>query len=1601
MSELQSDPVTLAGIRRQKQIHRYALAGDQIAGLQVLQLGLGDTTGAALLSQRAARLTAVDVNPERVAVAQRRIPQSGFHSVSFVTLPFEGDQFDAVIAFDLDWPDGIDSILHEIRRVLKPQGFAMLCLPSELSGKVEGEIRRVFRRRFSLGQRMVGASSIGPASAAALPNAADYRGYTVTSENEAVARVVRPGAPEDVIWIVGETALPQAESVDSLFLDSNADLLGVINAASATGIAAVPPVGDMTVLAALIEQLADGPIPGDPASLARALGQANVKLAVQDLKLAENDRLNAGLAAAEQNYRRLEDQLRESREETAATRLLATEQRARADHLDAQLETVTREAEARRQIIDEALAQAQTMAIDLERTRQEAARSGEFVTRLEADLAQIRQEADESRALTGRLSESLQDLQTRLDTQARETETIQSLAQTLDAELTRARDDADRQRSSADTAHRNLESLTAEIDAVRVLLQASEAALVEAQAVRQALDRQLELEREEAVAAEARRVSETEGLQARIVELETVREAIEGEVVRLQAELDTAHSSRAARAVTPPSGRQSADIGFAIGLRERIQHSAAAEVQAYRSGLAAAATIVATRKDIAETLSKASGAVTLMPATTPTLDPGPRRPMSRKAQLRAMLKGGRPEVPAAPLDAVAALFDPAYYLERNGVKPAQGETPFDHYVRVGRHKGLSTHPLIDTDWIRGAWPEVAETPFDLFTYITDARLHGRSPHPLFEADHYRRMNRDVADAGVNPLAHYLTHGWREGRAPNSMFNSDWYLATHTDVLAAGLNPLVHYARHGAGELRQPHPLFDHGFYLDRYPDVAASGMDAYAHFIAHGRGEGRLPCRQLMEMERLERFFDGAGLIDLVLGGEAPERRLRPITNDFWPPEPVGEYWLPQRLRDFIIDRWGEDRLSLNAWLFSLVEYFADAPEMFDASPERHKLVERIRLLASAPVAGAPRASIIIPVYNNLLYTLTCIISVLESAPSYSFEILVGDDGSTDETAEAITAIGGLVQHVRHSQNLGFLGNCNAVARRASGDHIVFLNNDTIVFPGWLDRLIETLDAHPEIGFVGSKLLNGDGTLQEAGGVFWRDGSAWNFGRNEDASAPEFNYLKDVDYVSGASIALPARLWKALDGFDPLFTPAYCEDSDLAFRVRQAGFRTVYHPHSVLVHHEGRSHGRDLSSGVKAYQVINQEKLFDRWRETLANENFNNAEHVFLARDRSRGKPHILIVDHYVPQWDRDAGSRTLYLYIRMFLDQGFAVTFWPDNLNEDRDYAEKLQALGVEVIYGAKYHNGFDTWFAQNGGYFEYAFLSRPHVSIKYISPIRAMGRAKIIYYGHDLHFRRLRAAYEIRRDKAVLDDADRWEAIEIAVCSQSDVVLYPGYEEIQEIRGRIPESVSALTFPITIFNPDEQADGLAAVRNGHDIDPFGLMFVGGFSHDPNTGGVLWFVREVMPLLRAADPRFHFSIAGSNAPDEISALDGAGVSVLGRISDEQLNALYARSALAIVPLLYGGGVKGKVIEAMARGVPVVMTSVGAQGITNATEMSYVEDNPAQMAQAILRATANRQDALDRARKALDFIDAHYSTRAVKSLLGAEIPELVSPMKAS
>lgn len=600
------------------------------------------------------------------------------------------------------------------------------------------------------------------------------------------------------------------------------------------------------------------------------------------------------------------------------------------------------------------------------------------------------------------------------------------------------------------------------------------------------------------------------------------------------------------------------------------------------------------------------------------------------------------------------------------------------------------------------------------------------------------------------------------------------------------------------------------------------------------------------------------------------------------------------------------------------------------------------------PDCKEPLVSIVLPVYNQIGYTYACVRSILAHTEfdQTPYEIILADDVSTDATAEIGKYIKGLVIS-RNTENQGFLKNCNQAAKRALGKYILFLNNDTKVTEGWLSSLVRLIESDASIGMVGSKLVYPDGRLQEAGGIIWSDGSGWNYGRLDDPAKPEYNYVKDVDYISGAAIMLSKALWNEIGGFDERFAPAYCEDSDLAFEVRRRNKRVVLQPQSVVIHYEGISNGTDVSgTGLKRYQVVNQEKFREKWKDALKQQSVNDGNpNPFAARERSQKKPCVLIIDHYVPTWDKDAGSRTTYQYIRMFLKMGWNVKFLGDNFLHEEPYSSKLEQLGVEILYGAEHQKDIYDWIQKNQDFIDVAYLNRPHIAVKYIDFIRENTKIKRVYYGHDLHFMRLGREYEMNGDIRTKREADYWKSVEFSVMEQADMIYYPSESEIEAIHAVNPK-LPAKAITAYVWDQFEVPNAATGLLGEDYAKREGLLFVGGFAHPPNADGVLWFAKKIFPLIQKELPDVKFYIAGSHETEEIKALanEMPGISVLGFVSDEKLHELYHNTKLVVVPLRYGAGVKGKVVEALYNGAVIVTTSVGAEGIPEAESVMAVTD---------------------------------------------------------
>jgi GT2 family glycosyltransferase/glycosyltransferase involved in cell wall biosynthesis len=628
----------------------------------------------------------------------------------------------------------------------------------------------------------------------------------------------------------------------------------------------------------------------------------------------------------------------------------------------------------------------------------------------------------------------------------------------------------------------------------------------------------------------------------------------------------------------------------------------------------------------------------------------------------------------------------------------------------------------------------------------------------------------------------------------------------------------------------------------------------------------------------------------------------------------------------------------------------------------------------AVPGSDAPRVSIVIPVYNHFDHTLVCLRSLAEHPGTILFEVIVVDDCSSDETPERLPAIAG-IRTLRNVENQGFIGACNAGLAATRGEFVVFLNNDTAVRPGWLEALVETFESRPDCGLAGAKLVYPDGRLQEAGGIIFSDASGWNYGRFGDPAHPSFNYVREVDYCSGAAIMLRRELLERFGGFDVRYRPAYYEDTDLAFRVREVGLKCFYQPAAEVVHFEGVTSGTDTSGGVKRYQIVNQGTFAERWRDALPQQPTAGSRPELAREHRVRGR--VLIVDACTPEPDKDSGSVRMVNLMRLLVADGWKVSFLPENRQYLPRYTRALQQLGVEALY-LPWIADVPGWFAEHGPHLDAVFLSRHYVASAFLPLVEAYApKARRIFDTVDLHYLREERAARIAGDDPELRRlAAETKRAELALMRACDLTLVVSPVERTLLEAEIPEArVEVLS---NVHEVAGRGSGFHARRD--------VWFIGGFQHPPNVDAVQWFIKEVWPHVSAELPDASFHVVGSKMPASMRALAGNGVEIHGHVED--LAPFLDGCRVSVAPLRYGAGVKGKVNQAMAHGQPVVATPIAVEGmhLADGNEV-LVADTATEFAAALVRLYRDERLWEQLSQAGMANIASHFSFDAARAAL--------------
>ncbi len=350
---------------------------------------------------------------------------------------------------------------------------------------------------------------------------------------------------------------------------------------------------------------------------------------------------------------------------------------------------------------------------------------------------------------------------------------------------------------------------------------------------------------------------------------------------------------------------------------------------------------------------------------------------------------------------------------------------------------------------------------------------------------------------------------------------------------------------------------------------------------------------------------------------------------------------------------------------------------------------------------------------------------------------------------------------------------------------------------------------------------------------------------------------------------------------------------------------------------------------------------------------------------RNASAKTLLFIDAQIPVYDRDTGSRAIYQYLLFFKKIGMNVVYLPFKPFPRGRYLNALLSEKIEVVTSDFHH-----YLRLHGLEFDYVYLNRPDIANAFLPDLKQFTQAKIVYQACDLHFLREKRCFEETGDKEAILRSETYKELERKIAETVDVFCSYSDIEVKTIQEMVPQ-VKAYTVPLYLWEKTKDTVYQAENRKN-------LIFVGGFGHQPNVDGTEWFLDKIFPQVVKRIPDIKFYIIGSNPPDFLLKKASENVVFTGFMPDEALDKLMSEIRLNVVPLRFGAGIKGKIVESVYNALPVITTSVGAEGIPS-TEMITVCDEPDAFADKLVNLYNDTAKLNEMSAKASDFIHAYYS----------------------
>ena len=586
-----------------------------------------------------------------------------------------------------------------------------------------------------------------------------------------------------------------------------------------------------------------------------------------------------------------------------------------------------------------------------------------------------------------------------------------------------------------------------------------------------------------------------------------------------------------------------------------------------------------------------------------------------------------------------------------------------------------------------------------------------------------------------------------------------------------------------------------------------------------------------------------------------------------------------------------------------------------------------------------------------------CLVSLIDHSSYYEFNVVVVVDGIKDQNNSFLSSMSGIKQ-IKNEVRKGFAASCNAGASVSQGQYLLFFRDSIVLQPNCVNELVNTIINNNECGLAGAKLIDANGILLEAGGIFPNNKNLENQRFGGDAAAPANNYLRAVVF-STSTIAVSRKLFAELGGFDEQFD-SYAE-ADLGLTLRHLGYRNYFQP-------------------LACAAILDHRKL--------SNDEFKLLLHKWngvLMPDASNKRKAVLFIDALTPTPDKDAGSVDVFTQMRILISLGFHVTFASgDNLQVVPKYTADLQRIGVECLY-LPYVQSLKKYIKQSGGEYDIVILARANNAMKFISTVKQYcSHAKVIFSTVDLHFLREMRRAEIEKSDELMRQVQDIRSMELGIMKKADCTLVVSSWEKNLLRAELP-GVKIVHIPLMVdINNYKQVSF---------SDRKDIFFVGGFQHRPNVDAMQYFVKEMWPLIRERLPGVKFYIVGSHPPKEILDLALEDVVIVGY--KEDISEYFYNCRLSVAPVRFGAGLKGKVVHSLGYGLPVVATSIAAEGsdlVDN--ENISVANDALSFTEAVARLYTDEALWRKQAENGLTFFKENYSFAAGKRNFAKLIDDL-------